>query len=138
MGPLSVAPQSPAVQPTMPPSRLVSAPPPLMGPLPRITSQTPPATGTSRATISPALSDFIDFQTMMASSRYLHLKEKKRVSVAKTSFFSAVLTAGLTAIPVTISAINGQSEKVFLVPILGTLAAIHGAMLGLLLNHEWD
>lgn len=87
---------------------------------------------------SSALSDFIDFQTMMASSRYLHLKDKKRVSVAKTSCFSAMLTAALTAIPVTISAINGQSEKVFLIPILGTLAAIHGAMLGLLLNHDQD
>ncbi len=87
---------------------------------------------------SSALSDFIDFQTMMASSRYLHLKQKKRVSVAKTSIFSSMLTAGLTAIPVTISAINGQSEKVFLIPILGTLAAIHGAMLGLLLNHDQD
>lgn len=89
-------------------------------------------------TVSSALSDFIDFQTTMASSRFLHLKEKKRVSVAKTSCFSAMLTAALTAIPVTISAINGQSEKVFLIPILGTLAAIHGAMLGLLLNHDQD
>lgn len=90
------------------------------------------------AGISPALSDFIEFQTMMASSKNLHFKESKRLSVAKTSFLSALLTAGLTAIPTTISAIKGQGDRVVLVPILGTMAAIHGALLGLLLNHDWD
>ncbi|WP_373531716.1 hypothetical protein [Vampirovibrio sp.] len=88
--------------------------------------------------ISPALSDFIEFQTMMASSKNLHLKDHSRVSVAKTSFLSGMLAAVLTAIPTTVSAINGQGDKLFLVPILGTLAAFHGALLGLLLNHNRD
>jgi hypothetical protein len=88
--------------------------------------------------ISPALSDFIEFQTMMASSKNLHFKESKRVSVAKTSFLSAMIIGVVTAIPTTISAIKGQGDRVVLVPILATLAAIHGAFLGLLLNHNQD
>lgn len=130
--PTPVAPLPAAAYASMPGSPLPAA----SSGMPRATAR--PMPRSYRPEISPALSDFIDFQTMMASSRYLHLKQKKRVSVAKTSFFSAMLTAGLTAIPVTVSAINGQSEKVFLIPILGTLAAFHGAMLGLLLNHDQD
>jgi hypothetical protein len=94
---------------------------------------TAPTTG-----ISPALSDFIEFQTMIASSKNLHFKESKRVSVARTSLLSGLLAGAITAIPTTISAINGQGDKLFLVPILATIAAIHGAFLGLLLNHDRD
>lgn len=88
--------------------------------------------------ISPALSDFIEFQTMMAASRNLHLKDKNKVSVAKTTFISSAVAAGLTAIPTIFSAINGQGDKLFLIPIIGTLAAAHGAIVGLLLNHNRD
>lgn len=143
MGSLPIRPLPYNLAPPVAPSPAVAASPSTGLPAPVVSqsalSASPrPLPRSYRPEISPALSDFIDFQTMMASSRYLHLKQKKRVSVAKTSFFSAMLTAGLTAIPVTISAINGQSEKVFLIPILGTLAALHGAMLGLLLNHDQD
>lgn len=86
--------------------------------------------------VSPALSDFIAFQTMMAASKNLHLKDKNRVSVAKTSFYTSAVAAGVTAVATLMSAINGQSEKLFLIPIIGTLAALQGAAVGLLLNHK--
>lgn len=116
-----------------PPSGTLPQAPQQLGP---IASPTP--LNKAPAGLSPALADFIEFQTTIASSKNLHLKDKNRVSVAKTSFLSATLAAVLTAIPTTIAAINGQGDKLFLVPILGTLAGIHGALLGLLLNHNRD
>lgn len=88
--------------------------------------------------ISPALSDFIEFQTMIASSKNLHLKEQKRVSIARISFLSAALAAGITGFFTGLSAIKGEGQKLFLIPIFSTLAIPFGAMLGLLLNHDRD
>lgn len=88
--------------------------------------------------ISPALSDFIEFQTMIASSKNLHLKDQKRVSVSRISFLSAALAGGITTFFTGLSAIKGEGQKLFLIPIFSVLAIPYGAMLGLLLNHDRD
>lgn len=119
------------------PTGLPVANPPVYRPAPPVMAATPlgrPPVGA----LSPALADFIDFQTMIAGSKNAHLKDQKRVSVAKTSLFSALVAGGITAVGSLISAINGQSEKLFLIPIIGTFAALQGAAVGLLLNHNRD
>ncbi len=88
--------------------------------------------------ISPALSDFIEFQTMIAASRNLHFKNNGRVSVAKTSFISGV-SAGLITLLFSLPGIlKGKADTIFLTPIIGTIAALHGILVGLLLNHNRD
>lgn len=95
-----------------------------------------PPGGRASMGISPALSDFIEFQTMIAASKNLHLKDKNRVSVLKTGLISAGVGAGLTAIPTTIAALSGFADRLYLIPMLAGIFGLEGLVVGLILHHQ--